>query len=232
MDSKQLFIDNRFQGVCTYCGAYPDNRDHVPSKVLLETPYPDNLPVVESCIVCNEGFSKDEEYLACFIECVKKGTTDYDETFRLKVAKTLEARPLIKQRIESSKVTSDQSSEIIWEPEIDRVNNVVLKLAQGHMTYELGLQHYEAPVVMDITPAPLMTEEDKLNFYSSLEYGELLYPEIGSRGFINVAKEKSSAYGEWNIIQKGFYEYMLGQSGVDWVKFIISDYLACKVVWE
>lgn len=231
MDPKQLYIDDRFRGVCSYCGAWPDNRDHVPSRVLLETPYPDNLPVVESCTECNEGFSQDEEYLACFIECVKKGTTDYDETFRPKVAKILRARPSIQRRIESSKKTGEQG-EIIWKPEIDRVKNVVLKLARGHMVYELGLQHLEDPAVMDVVPAPLMTEEYISNFFSPTEYGEFLYPEIGSRSFITLWKEKHKAYGEWNVIQEGLCEYMIGQSGGDWVKFIISDYLACKVVWD
>lgn len=231
MDPKQLFIDDRLRGICSYCGARPDNRDHVPSRVLIETPYPENLPVVESCTECNEGFSQDEEYLACFIECVKKGTTDYDEIFRPKVAKILKARPSIQRRIEGSKKIGEQG-EIIWQPEIDRVRNVVLKLAQGHMVYELGVQHIEDPVVLDIIPAPLMTKEYMSSFFSPSEYGELLYPELGSRSFIKLGKEKHRAYGEWNVIQDGLYEYMIGQSGGDWVKFVIGEYLACKVVWQ
>ena len=231
MDPKQLFIDDRFRGVCSYCGSVPDNRDHVPSRVLLDKPYPENLPVVESCTACNEGFSKDEEYLACFIECVKKGTTDHDETFRAKVAKTLKARPSIKNRIEQSK-TENEQGELIWKPETDRIKNVVLKLAQGHMAYELGLQHVEDPVVLDIVPAPYMTEEYSSQFFSPSARGNLLYPEIGSRSFIKLGKDKSRSYGEWNVVQGGLYEYMIGQSGGDWVKFVIGDYLACEVVWE
>ena len=100
------------------------------------------------------------------------------------------------------------------------------------MVYELGLQHLEDPAVMDVVPAPLMTEEYISNFFSPTEYGEFLYPEIGSRSFITLWKEKHKAYGEWNVIQEGLCEYMIGQSGGDWVKFIISDYLACKVVWD
>ena len=231
MDPKQLFIDDRFRGVCSFCGAVPDNRDHVPSRVLLDKPYPENLPVVESCTGCNEGFSKDEEYLACFIECVKKGTTDYDETFRPKVAKTLKARPSIKSRIEQSK-TENEQGELVWKPETERIKNVVLKLAQGHMAYELGLQHVEDPIVLDVVPVPYMTEEYSSQFFSPSARGNLLYPEIGSRSFIKLGKEKSRSYGEWNVVQSGLYEYMIGQSGGDWVKLVIGDYLACEVVWE
>ncbi len=100
------------------------------------------------------------------------------------------------------------------------------------MVYELGLQHIEAPDVMDIVPVPMMTQEYMSNFFSLTENEELLYPEIGSRSFIKLGKEKPRAYGEWNVIQPGLYEYIIGQSGGDWVKFVIGDYLACKVVWK
>ncbi len=99
MDPKKLFIDERLKGICTFCGAEPDSRDHVPSRVLLDKPYPENLPVVESCSKCNREFSVDEEYLACFLECVIQGTTEPNANFGEKVARILEARPLIKARI-------------------------------------------------------------------------------------------------------------------------------------
>ncbi len=64
MDPKKLFIDERLKGNCAYCGAVADSRDHIPSRVLLDEPYPENIPVAESCTKCNGGFSSDEEYLA------------------------------------------------------------------------------------------------------------------------------------------------------------------------
>ena len=36
MDPRHLFIDERHTGFCVYCGAQPDTRDHVPSKVFLK----------------------------------------------------------------------------------------------------------------------------------------------------------------------------------------------------
>jgi hypothetical protein len=59
MDPKKLFIDERLKGICAYCGARPESRDHVPSRVLLDKPYPENLPVVEACFKCNGEFSAD-----------------------------------------------------------------------------------------------------------------------------------------------------------------------------
>jgi len=61
------YADQRFNGQCVYCGAYSDTKEHVPPKVFLDRPFPENLPVVESCAKCNTGFSLDEEYLACLI---------------------------------------------------------------------------------------------------------------------------------------------------------------------
>ena len=39
------------------------SRDHIPTKALLNPPYPENLMDVGTCKECNSGFAKDEEYL-------------------------------------------------------------------------------------------------------------------------------------------------------------------------
>lgn len=231
MDPKQLFIDERLLGVCSYCGGIPESRDHVPSRVLLDKPYPENLPVVESCIKCNSGFSKDEEYLACFVECVKEGGTTLDTISRPSIRKTLKSKPLLKQRIENSK-RLDAQENIIWEPELDRIRKVILKLAQGHMTYELGVQHLDSPSIINIVPLHVMTNEAACDFLSSSDHADYLCPEIGSRAFIGLFKDIPSGYGRWYQVQDGLYKYMVGQSSGDWVRLIISDYLACSVLWD
>lgn len=68
MKQIKTFSDLRLNTQCAYCGEYPETRDHVPSKIILENPFPENLPVVPSCLKCNNGFSLDEEYFACLIE--------------------------------------------------------------------------------------------------------------------------------------------------------------------
>ena len=74
MDQINGFVDERQKAWCIRCGAWigdvDTNRDHVPSKVLLRKPYPENLPVVATCVACNNGFSADEEYLHLFLHCV------------------------------------------------------------------------------------------------------------------------------------------------------------------
>jgi len=46
MDPRHLFIDERLTGICVYCGGQSDTKDHVPSKVLLDKPYPPQLPML------------------------------------------------------------------------------------------------------------------------------------------------------------------------------------------
>lgn len=64
MDQLKNFGDERNTGFCVHCRGPAEY--HAPSKVFLDAPYPENLPVHESCLRCNVGFSQDEEYLACF----------------------------------------------------------------------------------------------------------------------------------------------------------------------
>jgi len=76
VEQIKTFSDQRLDGHCIYCGNKPDSRDHVPSKVFLDRPFPENLPVVAACTECNQNFSLDEEYVACLLECTLCGTTE------------------------------------------------------------------------------------------------------------------------------------------------------------
>jgi hypothetical protein len=64
MDQLRDHADNRLINGCIYCGGPEETRDHVPSRVFLDSPPPENLPVVWACASCNQGFSLDEAYLA------------------------------------------------------------------------------------------------------------------------------------------------------------------------
>jgi hypothetical protein len=122
--------------MCVFCGGAPETRDHVPSRVLLDEPLASQLPVVDACSACNVGFSLDEQYLACYLECVIGGTTDPVELRRPKIVRILEKTPALRDRIESSR-RADPAGRTVWQPEIDRVRRIIVKLARGHVAYEL-----------------------------------------------------------------------------------------------
>lgn len=51
------------RGPCSYCGKEKKlTVDHVPPKLLLERPFPPNLPTVRACGDCNAMFKADDEY--------------------------------------------------------------------------------------------------------------------------------------------------------------------------
>ena len=57
----ERWVDKRLTGMCAYCGGECESDDHVPSKAFLDDPLPKNLPVIDACLACNQGFSLDEE---------------------------------------------------------------------------------------------------------------------------------------------------------------------------
>lgn len=227
-----MFVDERLKGHCVFCGAAPDSRDHCPSKVLLDEPFPDDLPVVESCLACNNGFSLDEEYLACLIEIVISGSANPDDIGRERIKKLLIEAPALKARIEKNKRISE-SGNLIWDVELDRVKRVVQKLARGHIAYELSLAKCEEPDSVSFMPLLSMSEDERSDFEYPCESSFAGWPEIGSRAFIKAAKEPLNLKSNpWIIIQPGRYRYMVGQSDGDFVRIVIAEYLACKVVWH
>lgn len=115
MDPKHLFLDERLKGRCTYCGGPPETVDHVPSRVLLDNPLPANLPVVEACQKCNGGFSLDEEYIACLLECTMSGTTEISELSREKIKHALARNPRLRNQLEQCRRTDD-CGHIVSDP--------------------------------------------------------------------------------------------------------------------
>jgi len=74
MDLVESFADDRLVAYCVHCAGGTETRDHCPSRMLLDKPYPENLPFLPSCTSCNRGFSLDEEYFACLVECARTGS--------------------------------------------------------------------------------------------------------------------------------------------------------------
>jgi hypothetical protein len=65
MQNLKCYGERRNTGFCVHCDGADETDDHVPSKVLLDEPYPENLMVCPSCMHCNNQLSVDEVYLAC-----------------------------------------------------------------------------------------------------------------------------------------------------------------------
>ena len=96
-------------------------------------------------------FSLDEQYLACFLECVLCGSVDPAQLKRPKVKRILTEKAMLAQRI--AECMTDDGKQLWWQPESQRVRNVVLKLARGHVALELSPQH-DNPSFLDIIAFP------------------------------------------------------------------------------
>jgi hypothetical protein len=103
-------------------------------------PHPENLPVVEVCKSCNAGFSLDEEYLVAFLGSVLAGSTDLERQ-NPNASRILTRNPKLRDRIERSRSeyrTRSGETRVVWAPESDRIDRIILKNARGHAFYEIG----------------------------------------------------------------------------------------------
>lgn len=220
------FGDERNKGWCVFCGGAGETRDHVPSRVLLDEPFPENLPVVTCCRECNQSFSLDEEYLACLIECARAGSLQKAKLSRPKIARIIERKPALESRLAAARC--ETANGITWVPEDDRVRNVVVKLARAHVAYEQNEPRLDEPSSVSIIPLCAMTEKCRTEFGASPNTG--LWPEVGSRSMHRLVLGAEGEY-PWIEVQPDRYRYLVA-IGPALVRMVIADYLAAEVAWD
>ena len=211
------------------------NRDHVPSRGLLRKPYPDNLPVVDTCVACNNGFSADEEYMYLFLHCVLTGSTDPEQHPDAKIARALQRHKKLRARIERSKTeyrTIGDETRCVWQPEKERVERVVVKNSRGHAFYEYGEPMLSEPEHVCTLPLVTMTAAEREGFENAGTSGELAFsPEVGSRMMTRVLTGQDMCDG-WVIVQEGVYRFRVQQRCGILVRSVLFEYLATEVHWS
>lgn len=228
------FSDSRNKSWCIHCGSWlaksQINRDHAPSKTLLKEPYPDNLPVMQICMRCNSGFSIDEEYFSIFLACVRKGSADPKEHLDPKIIRALTEKQNLRQIIDASKHEEQVHGEtrLLWTPDKDRINKVILKNARGHAYFEYGEPMLSEPTHIWATPLENLTNEQINEFEQIQDQG--FGPEVGSRMMTRVITGQDLHNG-WVIVQPRTYRYSVVQQGLMLVRSIIDEYLATEVYW-
>lgn len=241
MEQVRDLSDDRLVNGCLYCGGLDESRDHVPSRVFLDSPFPKQLPVVGSCVTCNNDFSQDEAYVACLIESVLVGSTSPDDIRRERIADLMRRTPKLRAKLESAKTFV--GGNVQFEVESERVRNVVLKLARGHAAFELSQVCRDEPISFRCLPLAVMTEVEINDFDASDVVGYL--GEIGSRGMqrmlvaqFSFASHEGTAsthdvvINDWVDVQENRYRYLAIDNGDEiTIKIVIAEYLACEVVW-
>lgn len=241
MDQLRNYADDRLHSGCIYCGKLAETREHVPSRVFLDKPYPDNLPVIGACERCNNGFSGDEQYVACAVEVAHAGTTDPNRMRRPSVASALRRSEALRLRL--NEVKAVEGGPTTFNIEHERVERIAVKLARGHAAFELSQACRQPPSSIWWRPLNRLTPEELENFDSIHVLGPL--GEIGSRGsqrtmVAQMTLEAASgerlswalAFNDWIDVQEGRYRYLaINDPDEIRIKMIIGEYLACEVTW-
>ena len=180
------FSDERQKAWCIHCSRALESvrktRDHVPTKTLLHPFYPANLPVVFVCHECNQGFSKDEQYLVAFLSSVLVGSTQPEQQRNANAARILQHNTVLRAAIDVSKreyQTVGGETKLLWTPDSARIVPVVLKNARGHVFYEYGEPMLDDPESVFIMPLSAMTAAERADFEDGSSTS--FWPEVGSR---------------------------------------------------
>lgn len=228
MEQLSNFGDQRTLKYCAFCGGETGTRDHCPSRVFLDQPFPENLPVVPACVGCNSSFSIDEEYLACLISCVLAGSTDPNKIDREKIAKILQRKEALRSKLESS--ISVVEGKTIFEPEHNRVKTVLTKLAQGHALFELHELVARDPDDISIFPMLTLTERQRIDFERPV--ATEVWPEVGSRAMQRMLTGQDMDQNGWIIVQPNMYRYTASAVGYIEVRIVINEYVGFIARWE
>lgn len=224
MLQRREYGEGHPERICCYCGESADTVDHVPSKVFLDKPYPENLPVVPCCKKCNEQFSSDEEYVAVLFECVRCQTFDPNLFKREKVRKIVQHNPAILETVRKT-VLPLLDGQISIDSEDARLNKVLTKLIAGHLRFE-GLDEWFLHDGLDIGfYQDIHANQDFYNRFCSPIISGLL-PEVGSRALIALVNN-GNASSPWFTLQSGKYEYCVAPDNSE-VRIIIQDYFGIQ----
>ena len=225
-------MDWRLDNICVYCGAPANTRDHVPSKCFLDEPYPDNLRVVPCCSKCNNLFSKDEEYVSCFIDCINEGVDSPLKVSRLKTRKALDHSTKLAEEIKSE--INPFENGIKYNYNSLRFKQVMFKLAYGHLAYENSTLSFDSKYQVRLGIIEQI-DEHALSVFEKPYYSELL-PEVGSRslsklgGFlIQEGYSGFKCFSTWQEIQNKRYRYCVAPDS-NRIKIVIAECLAIEVV--
>ena len=123
------------------------------------------------------------------------------------------------------------STRILWQPDMGRMQRVILKNARGHAYFEFGEPILESPAHIWAVPLESLSESDRANFESLDDgYAHAAWPEVGSRAMTRLVTGQDMDCG-WVVVQDGFYRYAVQQADGLRVRSVLSEYLATEVQW-
>ena len=234
---KQIYhFSDQLSGVyCIPCPEYDHsgryNRDHIPTKALLNPPYPENLMDVGMCQECNSGFAKDEEYFAAFLASTICGSIEPDPQQFPTASRILAHNARLRNRIKGARRVQGtlwKDTEVIWTPELERIKRVIVKNARGHILIELGQAITLPPTYVHIVPIEQLSPQQRSQFEDPP--GSAGWPELGSRLMLRLLETGECGEGGWIEVQDSVYRYAVDE--LPKVRIVLREYLAAEVAWD
>jgi hypothetical protein len=242
------------ESLCIYCGEIATSREHIPSKVFLEEPFPDNLYLVPACSKCNNSFSQDELYTWFIIKILEQYSGKcLNENLKKRSISHPDIYGKAKKDISDFADMFSDDSALMFEFKSKRIERILEKLAIGHAVYELsegyfsgGSEGWQA-LMIKYAFAPALSQEVMDDFNAINIVNDLLWPEIGSRIYENfyaitfslneVNGDNSTSLGgcffDWVEIQSGVYRYITNFASDEiQVKIVIDEFLFAEVVYR
>ena len=127
-------------------------------------------------------FGRDEEYFAAFLTSVISGSTELDPLQFPTASRNLTHNPPLRSRIDAARhmgATTGKCTEVIWTPELERIERVIVKNARGHVLFELGQPIELPPTHVNIVPIEQLSPRQLSQFEHP--QGCAGWPEVGSR---------------------------------------------------
>jgi len=218
---------------CIYCGKSADTREHAPSKVFLNEPFPENLPTIPACFECNNSYSADEKYVACILDVLKSKIYSNCQLCETTVTR-IEKDELLKKLIEES--VQVNNGRVYFDIDESRLVRILVKLARGHAGYEWDYVNFDDEQIKIRYDYLFNLSDDDLHEFNSTTVS-LLWPEVGSRGLLIVEDLETgdaSGIAPWNDVQENQYRYQVdnNEQGGVCAKIVIYEFLYCQIDFE
>ncbi len=134
---------------CIFCGRPADTREHIPAKQFFKGTPDSPLITVPSCLICNKGFQKDEDFFRQFqVSFLMDKSERAKEIMENEVVRSIKRRPALTQQMFSQMKLVDAYTKIggkyvgkvtayhITASDTARVNRVVRKIIEGLFFHE------------------------------------------------------------------------------------------------
>jgi len=225
------------RSLCIYCYERADSREHIPPETFLTKPYPDNLAIVPACEKCNRGFSSSEQYTACFIDYFANIISNGISPLRDKTQKAFARDKRLFEEV--SGCFNVSGSVVSTEYDTNKVNEVILKISQGHIANRLdylvnpefdSLEHFVVKLKPQLSPEEISAFNQMPIIESISESGSDFVQDL----LVYQNSDEAMVFSPWEVVQEGEYRFLAFPSGNMriTVRIVIFEMLFAEIIYK